>query len=921
MRPLQLTICGFGPYADVQILDFEKLGQSGLYLITGDTGAGKTTIFDAVTYALFGEASGSSRTPDMLRSSYAKPETPTYVELTFSYDGKEYTVRRSPEYERVKKSGSGTTKQAAEALLTYPDGRVVTKLKEVNAAVQDIIHLTREQFSQVAMISQGDFRQLLQAKTEERQKIFRDIFCTRNYLTLQDQLKSRASELKRQREEDARSIRQYIDGIVCGEDSLLAVDVRQAQEGELPTKAVMELLEKLLAEDEAAYDKLNKELERIGRETEQVVAALTKATAYQNAKKSLTQQQIAEKEQREQLVALEEALLAARGTEEEQDAISKQIASLDLLLPTYETLEQKSGELSRQEREQENARTAQTTAEQCSQTLDGEVRQLRQERQALENIGAEKEKLLAKQQNLTERRERFQNLLTELEKLQEQRDMLQELQGDYQQKSAAADALWKTYDVMHKAFLDEQAGVMAATLEPGMPCPVCGATDHPCLAAISENAPTEAEVKTAKVAYEKARKKAEDASVAAGKQIGIVTTAEENVTGQIRVLLGDAAEATVPAAAQAQMETLEQELTALAEQLSAIEQQEQRRSALDTLIPKKETELAQAQTDLAAAKESVAGLVSTISGLQQQIKELRATLPYEEKADAIKEKKELEARLTKLKTALSAAEKAYNEGKEQLAATHSAIEQLQKQMEEGAETDTESLQEKKNELEEKKKAADLAQKNIHARRTANTTAQRNISDKAKKLETLEEKCAWLSALSDTANGTLAGKDKVMLETYIQTTYFDRILERANIRLQKMSGGQYDLKRRRTADSRRRQSGLELDIIDHINTTERSVNSLSGGEAFLASLALALGLSDEVQMSTGIRLDTLFVDEGFGSLDGEALNKAYHTLAGLTEGNRLVGIISHVAELKEKIDKQIVVTKDRSGGSHAQIVCP
>ena len=183
---------------------------------------------------------------------------------------------------------------------------------------------------------------------------------------------------------------------------------------------------------------------------------------------------------------------------------------------------------------------------------------------------------------------------------------------------------------------------------------------------------------------------------------------------------------------------------------------------------------------------------------------------------------------------------------------------------------------------------------------------------------MEQKHAWMKTLSDTANGNLSGKDKIMLETHIQTTYFDRILERANIRLQKMSGGQYDLKRRRTASTMRGQSGLELDIVDHLNATERSVNTLSGGESFLASLALALGLSDEVQMSTGIHLDTLFVDEGFGSLDSEALSKAYYTLSSLTEGNRLVGIISHVAELKERIDRQILVTKDHAGGSHAVI---
>ena len=208
---------------------------------------------------------------------------------------------------------------------------------------------------------------------------------------------------------------------------------------------------------------------------------------------------------------------------------------------------------------------------------------------------------------------------------------------------------------------------------------------------------------------------------------------------------------------------------------------------------------------------------------------------------------------------------------------------------------------------------------IHARLTTNETAKRSIAVRVKQIAELDAKFTWMKALSETANGNLAGKEKVMLETYIQTTYFDRILSRANIRLKKMSGGQYDLKRRREAGNRVSQSGLELDIVDHINATERSVNTLSGGEAFLASLALALGLSDEVQMSTGIRLDTLFVDEGFGSLDSEALRKAYSTLAGLTEGSRLVGIISHVSELKERIDKQIVVAKRREGGSEARIV--
>ena len=246
MRPLKLTIAGFGPYAEMQELDFSQLGSNGLYLITGDTGAGKTTIFDAITFALFGEASGDNRSADMLRSKYAKDDAPTYVELCFSYNGKEYTVRRNPEYERAKSRGIGITRQAADAELLYPSGDRVTKVKEVDRAIRDIIGLTREQFSQVAMISQGDFRKLLQADTKERQKIFRDIFGTGLYVTLQDRLKARTAELKNQREQANASIVQYTEGILCREDSPLAKDTQKARNGELFTSEV--LTEKARAE-------------------------------------------------------------------------------------------------------------------------------------------------------------------------------------------------------------------------------------------------------------------------------------------------------------------------------------------------------------------------------------------------------------------------------------------------------------------------------------------------------------------------------------------------------------------------------------------------------------------------------------------------------------------------------------------------
>ena len=260
MRPLKLTISAFGPYAGQVTIDFEKLGQSGLYLITGDTGAGKTTIFDAISFALYGEASGSSREPAMLRSKYAAPATPTEVELTFRYDGKEYTVKRNPEYDRAKKSGTGLTIQKAAAQLTYPDGRILTKRADVNTALREIIGLDRNQFSQVAMIAQGDFLKLLLSGTRERQEIFRGIFKTGLYVTLQKKLSDNTATVYNEWKAARQSIRQYIDGITCGEDSLLVLEVAQARVGQLATEEVAALLEKLLAEDAAAAEALEKAL-------------------------------------------------------------------------------------------------------------------------------------------------------------------------------------------------------------------------------------------------------------------------------------------------------------------------------------------------------------------------------------------------------------------------------------------------------------------------------------------------------------------------------------------------------------------------------------------------------------------------------------------------------------------------------------
>jgi exonuclease SbcC len=440
------------------------------------------------------------------------------------------------------------------------------------------------------------------------------------------------------------------------------------------------------------------------------------------------------------------------------------------------------------------------------------------------------------------------------------------------------------------------------------------------LAAVSKDAPTEADVKKAKKEYDKAQKATEKASGDANKQNGIVTTTENAILQQINALMPGTSLDDAGETAQTRKAGLTTQIADLDAQIADAQTKIQRKEALDEQIPQKEASLVDAEKSLSAAKEQIAAHLAFADSLNTQIEALRAKLSHPDKAAAKKEKEALQIKLDGLKKALSDAENALNNGKEQLAGIKSAIEQLRKQLADSTELDADALASEKEELTAQKNNITAQQKTIHTRITTNTSAQKNISKKATEVDAMDAKYAWMKALSDTASGNISGREKIMLETYIQTTYFDRIIARANTRLLVMTGGQYELKRRSEATNNRSQSGLELDVIDHYNGTERSVKTLSGGESFKASLSLALGLSDEIQSSaSGIKLDTMFVDEGFGSLDPDSLSQAYRALADLSDGNRLVGIISHVAELKEKIDKQIIITKDNSNGSKIKIV--
>ena len=919
MRPLKLTISGFGPYAGTQELDFSRLGTGGLYLITGDTGAGKTTIFDAITYALFGEASGDSRDASMLRSKYAAPDTPTYVELTFDYGGKSYQVKRSPEYTRAKTRGTGNTKQAATAELIYPNGNVVTKLKEVNTAIRDIIGLTRAQFSQIAMISQGDFRKLLQAGTEERQKIFRDIFRTKFYDLLQSKLKENVLAVGREKDEISRSIGQYMHSVTCKEDSVYSPDVEKARAGQLPMAEFQKVLEAILEEDTGAEKKLDSDLDAVEKELDAVKEQLTKAEAYQKEKTELFGKQEQERALSTQLQEAKGAKDAAKDTEPQQRELTNRLAQWELLLPKYDDLNTLEAKLTTAKKDLADAMRKRETAQALQAQLNVEIQSLKEGHSQLSSAEAQKERFSNQLSNANDRKEKFTKLLSEIRSFNAEQEKLNELQQAFQAALATSSRLLQIYNDKNTAFLREQAGMMASNLEEGKPCPVCGSIHHPVLAALSQDAPSEADVKHAKKKYEDADKETQLASQKASKQNGTVETAREALLKTVSDLLPGTSLEEASAAAKKEAAEIQSEINGLNKELAEIKEKIQRKQALEKQIPSKEEEYQKAVNAYTDADTKIKLCNGSIEALQMQADELRSELPFPDKAAAKAQQEADREQLDKLKQAQAEANEKYSAYDKELTGVRSAIAQLGQQLADQPEWDTEALNEQKEALTLRKTELRNAHGNVSYRITANTGARDHIAVQASTLADLEQQYAWMKALSDTANGDVSGKQKIKLETYIQRAYFDQILMRANIRLQKMSGGQYDLKRRDTVDGYKSQSGLELDIVDHINASERSVNTLSGGESFLASLALALGLSDEVQMSTGIRLDTLFVDEGFGSLDPEALNKAYNTLASLTEGNRLVGIISHVAELKERIDRQIVVSKKPSGGSTAEII--
>lgn len=923
MRPCKLTISGFGPYAGEEVLDLERLGSNGLYLVTGDTGAGKTTIFDAITFALYGEASGSSREPEMMRSLYADPQTPTFVEMEFLYRGERYTIRRNPEYLRPKDRGEGMTKQKAEAELSFPDGRPpVTKTKEVTKAIEEMIGLDKQQFTQVAMIAQGDFLKLLLAKTEDRSKIFREIFHTKPYQVLQEQLKSASGTLRLQYEEVERSIGQYAQGIQCGENSLYRTELERVAKKKqtVSLKETMTILEQILEEDKEALRNLQEKQRNGEEELETVNRQLGKAQTIEKAKESLKREEQLLAEWEPKLLLIQEEWNLWQEKKPLIEQLTLQIHEEQKGLKAYDEFQQLLVQRDQQQKKMLRYKEQLIQKQTRLEELEKQIEMMKASLENMQEVHQGYLELTQKEKQLEEQKRQFMSLQQMAGALGKMVTSLRNIQQQYRQQREKTEQKRNTVLNMEKAFLDEQAGILAVELKEGEPCPVCGSVHHPSPAKVKGESISREMLEQMKETLQKEERRMADLSQEAGEIRGKAEQAKAHFVEQFRELTGKEAEQTDPLAVIKEAFLANKEaMNAVKEALLQKEQQLAQKKKLETLLPETQLRQKEIKEEIEKTLREEAALSAQTDILKEQIEKRKTELKYESKESAEKTIQQLADQKEKMDKAYQMVQKELEVGQRTVENSKAAVKVLKEQISQEAEVDVEALQQTQKGLLEKKQQLSAEGTEVASRIRGNEQIQANMHRQQDAMEKVEQKWGWMKALSNTANGNIAGKDKIMLETYIQMTYFDRTLRRANLRLMTMTGGQYELVRKMAAANQKSQSGLELDVIDHYNGTKRSVQTLSGGEAFKASLALALGLSDEIQASAGgIQLDTMFVDEGFGSLDEESLNQALRALSGLTEGNRLVGIISHVSELKERIDKQIIVTKSRAGGSYARV---
>lgn len=923
MKPLKLTMSAFGSYAGKNVIDFTGQ-QQGIFLITGDTGAGKTTIFDAITYALYNQTSGGERNGNMMRSQYAQPETETYVELEFLYRGQTYRVRRNPDYKITKTLKNGKIREQKvphSVELTMPDGTVFPEKKNAtDAKIIEILGLTADQFSQIVMIAQGDFLKLLYTKSDERKMIFSKLFRTDIYWKIQENLRRKSMEMDERIQENDRAFEQEKSRIILLPES-----------EELPLDELVERLRERLKDAlkeqnlrRANVEELNKKITKY-EEINKLFVSLEKIR--QNGKE-LEARQAESKERRQQienarkadkvLVAEQQNLRQQQAVEQSVQAIAKMEETLTNNQEMFETLKTQLQEVeAEQKREAADIQKKMLALEQSFPSYEA-LQNARSEEQQAKKVW---EDLRKTSEESFHKKEAGIAALKEQQKRQEQ--VVEQMKKNWEQTSLSASESAKHYEHMYEAFLKEQAGILAENLSAGCPCPVCGSTVHPDPAKLSDHAVTELEVEQAKktraaaeekrdlayAAFEAEKTEKQKLAQAVEKEEADFVLAQtiakqqrkeaeqnyvslQKIAEQIRekLVYPSLAEAKKQyAAMQKALEAAEQEIERKRQKVSELAE------AMNTLKGQKlaEEENQKTAKKLAAKTEKEYAKLLEKSGFVSEETYHLAILPERSRSKLEREEKEYESQCLR---------------------QQSEQKLLEKQVSGKTYTDTTELNEQLKAEKQALKEAEKTYMELHTAYENDRSVLQNCAVYLEKGKKLESEDQVIKSLSKTANGRLSGSAKIDFETYIQRQYFKQIIHEANKRLLTMSNHQFILKLKEEANTgRKTNEGLDLSVYSLVTDSERDVKTLSGGESFLAALAMALGLSDIVERSAGaIHPDMMFIDEGFGSLDAQSRQQAIEVLAELAGDSRMVGIISHVTELKEQIDRKLVVSRTDKG---------
>lgn len=905
MRPIKLVISAFGSYGkQEEPIDFSHV-SGGLFLISGDTGAGKTTIFDAITFALYGKTSGGERSGNMMRSHFADPAQETFVEFIFDYDGQVYTIRRNPTYfiEKIKKNGETKLQEKKETVwIEYPDGlRNEGRLREVNQEIEELVGLSFDQFTQIAMIAQGDFMKLLRAKTEEKKKIFSKLFHTETCFILEEKLKQKKLELDKLLESNEQLCRQSLTKVSLT-DVFESADVSLASALSLRGEEILAVLDGQRMEyrekekrSRSRQEKLVSEkqkLEHLRSECKRVQMMLQRAQTNLRQTEKTYKEAAVQKEEAEK-----KALQAQQVWQSQQENLQERISFLKNTLPKYQECDawrEKTAQLKKRVK----MLAAMEKAAECSMQRETAEKNYEKVRHLKEGV-----------QQLLGQKEEMEHL---------QRQTLQAKVFYEQARSFAEQAQSK----MLLGF----AGILAQELREDSPCPVCGSKSHPNKAILSDEVPTQAEVGQAKKQAQDAEEMYYDASRKAGDAKAAYDSLRSLILQQMAEQTGE------EAAAQAEDVQLKASILSIFEKYekeknSAIAEENKWKEVVRTYTPDPDL-----QSDISAQRVETEKELAAARASYEKTKE---GLIYDGQQEAQKEIDMLQQKQDKLKRDMEDAIAGENRWMAELARIEGTMRE-----QEQTEKDLSKEYEKQRKATAKAfgKEDDASQQEmIELLKAEAKELERTVRDSVSALSIcksvreelakllgqrgqLYQQLAPVEKLHATVSGRQTGKTKLDFETYVQRIYLKQILYETNMRFLEMSGGEFVLKMKETDQAGQKvNEGLDLMVYSTVTGTSRDIATLSGGESFMAALCLALGLADVVKRAAGsIHLDMMFVDEGFGSLDERSRQQAVQMLVELTgkdrQKGRMIGIISHVAELKQQIGNILYVKRSESGSS-------